>query len=84
MYLILACDGIWDVMSNEEVGEFVVKHVSKRVANEEEDILAKVGDDLLDLCLDKGSEDNMSVQILSFPASGCDHSEVANDGKKLF
>lgn len=84
MYLILACDGIWDVMSNEEVGEFVVKHVSKRVANEEEDILAKVGDDLLDLCLDKGSQDNMSVQILSFPASGCDHSEVANDRKKLF
>jgi serine/threonine protein phosphatase PrpC len=37
---------------------------------EKDDILAKVGDDLLDHCLDKGSTDNMSVLILSFPASG--------------
>ena len=27
MYLILARDGIWDVMSNDDVGEFVARRV---------------------------------------------------------
>jgi serine/threonine protein phosphatase PrpC len=72
MYLILACDGVWDVMSDDEVGLFVANHVQERCLHdlEKDDILAKVGDDLLDHCLDKGSTDNMSVLILSFPASG--------------
>lgn len=72
MYLILACDGVWDVMSDDEVGLFVANRVQERCLHdlEKDDILAKVGDDLLDHCLDKGSTDNMSVLILSFPASG--------------
>jgi len=28
LYLILACDGVWDVMSNDEVGAFVSRRVS--------------------------------------------------------
>mmetsp|Transcript_36886 Transcript_36886/g.77878 ORF Transcript_36886/g.77878 Transcript_36886/m.77878 type:complete len:984 (+) Transcript_36886:161-3112(+) len=28
MYLVLACDGVWDVMSNDEVGAFVVERVA--------------------------------------------------------
>ena len=74
MYLILACDGIWDVMNDEEVGLFVVKRVAELCTNvtkgNTDDVLAQVGDDLLDLCLNKGSEDNMSVMILSLAASG--------------
>ena len=31
MYLVLACDGVWDVMSNQEVGDFVVKHVQEAI-----------------------------------------------------
>jgi serine/threonine protein phosphatase PrpC len=27
MYMVLASDGLWDVMSNEEVASFVVKYV---------------------------------------------------------
>jgi serine/threonine protein phosphatase PrpC len=65
MYLILACDGIWDVMSNEEAGEFVVKQVEKAVAADEADILPKVGDLLLEECLKLGSKDNMSVVIVA-------------------
>lgn len=94
MFLILACDGIWDVMSNEEVGLFVLNKVSERsCATEENDsVLARVGDDLLDLCLKKGSKDNMSVLIVSFPASGFRTaidssgivSEIVVGGKKLF
>ncbi|KAL7504197.1 hypothetical protein ACHAXN_001891 [Cyclotella atomus] len=92
MYLILACDGVWDVMSNEEVGVYIAKRAAARFALGEEDVLAKVGDDLLDLCLNKGSTDNMSVLILSFPASGIGSgldssaakSEVVGESKKLF
>jgi len=28
MYLVLACDGVWDVMSNDEVGAFVARQVA--------------------------------------------------------
>mmetsp|Transcript_18140 Transcript_18140/g.27467 ORF Transcript_18140/g.27467 Transcript_18140/m.27467 type:complete len:150 (-) Transcript_18140:32-481(-) len=28
MYLALACDGVWDVMSNDEVGAFVARQVA--------------------------------------------------------
>eukprot|EP00956_Cyclotella_meneghiniana_P013472 scaffold19525_cov68-Cyclotella_meneghiniana.AAC.6 len=94
MYLILACDGIWDVMSNEEVGLFVSNKVSERscAVEENDGVLARVGDDLLDLCLKKGSKDNMSVLIVSFPASGFGtvmdssgivRSEIMAGGKKL-
>ncbi|KAL3771318.1 hypothetical protein ACHAWU_005786 [Discostella pseudostelligera] len=81
MYLILACDGIWDVMLNEEVGEFVARRVAERDGDSsnnntvEGEVLARVGDDLLELCLDKGSEDNMSALIVAFPASGLTSSE---------
>mmetsp|Transcript_25774 Transcript_25774/g.54230 ORF Transcript_25774/g.54230 Transcript_25774/m.54230 type:complete len:967 (-) Transcript_25774:17-2917(-) len=68
MYLVLACDGIWDVMSNEEVGSFVARRVEERRG--QESILASVGDDLCDECLRKESQDNMSVLIVALPASG--------------
>jgi serine/threonine protein phosphatase PrpC len=65
MYLILACDGIWDVMSNEEAGDFVVKQVEKAAALDEAEILPKVGDMLLEECLKLGSKDNMTVVIVA-------------------
>lgn len=73
MFLVLACDGIWDVMTNDEVGLFVAKRVSECVGKKdvvEGEALASVGDDLLEECLEKGSRDNMSVLIVGLPASG--------------
>ncbi|CAL8254074.1 unnamed protein product [Lota lota] len=60
-FVVLACDGIWDVMSNEELCEFVrsrleVSHDLERVCSE-----------LVDTCLHKGSRDNMSVVLVCFP-----------------
>ena len=88
MFLILACDGIWDVMSNQEVGEFVARRVAERLDEVSSihnkiknnntvqgEVLARVGDDLLALCLEKKSRDNMSVLIVAFPASGLNTSE---------
>jgi serine/threonine protein phosphatase PrpC len=31
MYLILACDGIWGVMLNENVGTFVTRRVNEEI-----------------------------------------------------
>jgi serine/threonine protein phosphatase PrpC/ankyrin repeat protein len=78
MYLILACDGIWDVMSNEDVGTFVTRRVNEEMhklnsRSDGEVLLASVGDDLLAACLEAGSRDNMSVLIVAFPASGLAH-----------
>ena len=71
MYLILACDGIFDVMSNDEVGDFVVKQATTFGENSNHSdsgaILPKVGDELMKKCLELGSTDNMSVLIVALP-----------------
>ena len=46
-FLLLACDGIFDVMSNEEVVAYVSRHL--RLTSD----LAKICSDLIDTCLNK-------------------------------
>eukprot|EP00049_Salpingoeca_infusionum_P010201 m.172345 g.172345 ORF g.172345 m.172345 type:complete len:484 (-) comp14578_c1_seq1:148-1599(-) len=60
-YIILACDGIWDVMTNVAV----VKYVNQRLKRNSTDIAA-VCEALVFRCLDLGSRDNMSVVIIKF------------------
>ncbi|KAJ8418457.1 hypothetical protein AAFF_G00141660 [Aldrovandia affinis] len=60
-FVVLACDGIWDVMSNEELCEFVKSRLE--VSND----LEKVCNDVVDTCLHKGSRDNMSVVVVCLP-----------------
>lgn len=60
-FIILACDGIWDVMTNEELCEFV------RYRLEITDDLEKVCNSVVDTCLHKGSRDNMSIVLVCFP-----------------
>jgi len=60
-FLILACDGIWDVMTNQEVVTFVASEQEKGWVD-----AAKIAESLLDKCLAKGSKDNMSVVIVFF------------------
>lgn len=62
-FLILACDGVWDVMTNEEVVSYIY---SRLLIN---DNLQKVCEELLETCLAKGSRDNMSVILITFPAA---------------
>jgi len=70
-YLILACDGVFDVMSNEDVSSFVCEKVHTLQSADpsvlNRPILPHVGDALLEECLDRGSSDNMSVLIIAFP-----------------
>ena len=60
-FLLLCCDGVWDVMDNEAAGELVRQLVLDKYAGEP---LSAVMERLLDTCLAKGSRDNMSGVII--------------------
>ncbi|XP_031434919.1 protein phosphatase 1B isoform X2 [Clupea harengus] len=60
-FVVLACDGIWDVMSNEELCEFM------RSRLEVSSDLERVCNELVNTCLHKGSRDNMSVVVVCLP-----------------
>ncbi|VEL39090.1 unnamed protein product [Protopolystoma xenopodis] len=57
--LILACDGVWDVYSNQELCDYVLQRLSC-VAS-----LERVSAEILDTSLHKGSRDNMSILLVS-------------------
>ncbi|XP_053373764.1 protein phosphatase 1B-like [Mercenaria mercenaria] len=59
-FLVLACDGIWDVMTNEELCDFVRNRL--QIFNSMEQICNQV----IDTCLYKGSRDNMSIVVVTF------------------
>ncbi|XP_051506926.1 protein phosphatase 1B-like isoform X1 [Myxocyprinus asiaticus] len=60
-FVVLACDGIWDVMSNEELCAFV------RSRLEVTEDLERVCNEVVDTCLHKGSRDNMSIVLVCLP-----------------
>jgi serine/threonine protein phosphatase PrpC len=78
-YLVLACDGVWDVMTNEQVADFVVEHVELLADKDEVGILPSVGDQLLAECLKLGSGDNMSVIVVALAKAA----EKVSGGKFL-
>lgn len=60
-FVFLACDGIWDVISNEQAVEFITDHLK---AGEKP---AEICEKLLAHCLALNSRDNMSVCIVLLP-----------------
>lgn len=83
-FMVIACDGIWNVMSSQEVIDFV----SERMKTEsgKNNPLSAIIDELLDHCLapdtsgDGTGCDNMTCMIITFsPRSG---SNVAESTKK--
>ncbi|KAL5008548.1 hypothetical protein ScPMuIL_014129 [Solemya velum] len=62
-FLVLACDGIWDVMSNDELCDFVRSRMLVSPS------LEFVCNQVVDTCLYKGSRDNMSIVIVNFPGA---------------
>lgn len=74
--MVLACDGVWDVMTNDELGEFVINRC-QRVPD-----LSKIAEEVIDNCLYKGSRDNMSVVLITTKnAPGFDPELVSRDVK---
>lgn len=64
--MVLACDGIWDCLSNAEVATFVRKQVANNVP------LKEICERLMDSCLADSTGtggvgcDNMTVEIIAF------------------
>ena len=58
--LCLACDGIWDVVSNEECDE----EITNMVKEGEKDVKL-LCEELLEVCLAKSSRDNMTAVIVA-------------------
>jgi len=62
-FIVVACDGIWDVMTNDAVRVFVVEEMARGYP------LDYICECLIDKCLNLNSRDNMSVIIVALPAS---------------
>lgn len=62
-FLVLACDGVWDTITNEELCAFI--HNRLQVCTDLRDVCTQV----IDLCLYKGSLDNISIIVLCFPGA---------------
>jgi serine/threonine protein phosphatase PrpC len=62
-FIIVACDGIWDVETNQECVTMIAE-----IFEEGEDDNGLVCEEALDLCLHLGSKDNMTALIVRMPA----------------
>ncbi|GAB6029383.1 Protein phosphatase 1B [Chamberlinius hualienensis] len=62
-FVVLACDGVWDVMSNEELCDFIRSRLFLS------DDLQMICNLVIDTCLYKGSRDNMSIVLVTFPGA---------------
>merc|ERR1719420_615306 len=76
-FLVLACDGVWDVMSNEDICQFVAARM--RITDD----LELIANEVIDTCLHKGSRDNMSIIIIAFPAAPKASSEAIKAENEL-
>ncbi|KAI1295509.1 Protein phosphatase 1B [Halotydeus destructor] len=62
-FLILACDGVWDVMTNDDLCDFARYQLTLHSDAE------LISSSIIDTCLHKGSKDNMSVVLVTLPGA---------------
>lgn len=70
-FIVLACDGVWDVATNEECSSFI-----QTLLDEGETDLGLICEEAIDTCLDKNSRDNMTIAMVTF--KGCNLSPSNN------
>jgi len=58
--LVLACDGLWDVLSHNEVAESVVRGVNNGKNSQQ------ISEELVNIALEKYTEDNVTVVTVLF------------------
>lgn len=62
--LILACDGVWDVMSSQDCVELV-----RDIFLDGESSMLLVAEEIVDISLNKGSRDNISAVVVQLPGA---------------
>jgi serine/threonine protein phosphatase PrpC len=60
-FVIIACDGVWDVATNAECSNFV-----QELVDEGESDLGAICEEAMDTCLQRNSRDNMTIGIVGF------------------
>ena len=60
-FLVLACDGVWDVLNNQECCDLI-----QNMLQEGKSDLGLICEKVLDECLDRGSRDNMTMIVVKF------------------
>jgi serine/threonine protein phosphatase PrpC len=60
-YIVLACDGLWDVMNNESLRKFINKYMAKNGRKTQ-----GISEALVNEALRLGSTDNVSVIFIEF------------------
>ena len=66
-YIVLACDGIWDVLSNQDVINFINCKLSNNInINNNNNKKNNIAYELAEYAYKKGSTDNISIIILFF------------------
>ena len=62
-FIILACDGVWDVMSDQDAVDFVLEKVSE-AKHETPFSVDSIANSLVNLALQKNTMDNVTVMIV--------------------
>lgn len=72
--LILASDGLWGVMTNDEVGEFACRSLRRRrhrsISSDEISPSQAIADHLTRVALSRNSSDNISVIVVDLKPKG--------------
>ena len=71
-FVVLACDGIWDVATNKECSDYI-----QHLLSSGETDLGTICEESLDTCLERNSRDNMTIAIIGLPAMKADRSSRA-------
>tara|TARA_B110000208_G_C11737439_1_gene418639 strand:- start:731 stop:1540 length:810 start_codon:yes stop_codon:yes gene_type:complete len=64
-FIVLGCDGLWDVLSNQDVNDFILNEVNinKNIINQSQNNNNNIAYKLAKYAIEKGSTDNVSVII---------------------
>jgi Serine/threonine protein phosphatase len=61
-FLVIGCDGIWDVVGNQDCAEII-----KNMMDEGEHDVGEICENMLDICLNRNSKDNMTLCVVTLP-----------------
>jgi hypothetical protein len=78
--LILACDGIFDVLSNDELVEVVLKEMEAQGSENLGEVCAQI----LRTCFDKESKDNMTMMLIQVGVDGTASASAADEVLDLY